>query len=132
MRQSKRLVVMIAFVLLSACTVVDSVAQVAAPLVPLAGETWCKSPATMTVTVFLNKSRAVIPRASVVLRGVGKPFQMELQTDANGQAKASVPCGYLDMFATAYDFAPNAKRIHIEKNQQFVAISLDASPQTEN
>ena len=131
MKQSKRIVVIIAFVLLSASTVLDIAAQVAVPVVPLAGETWCMSPATITVTVFLNKSSAVIPRAVVLLRGVGKPFQMELKTDGNGHVKASVPCGTLDLFATGYDFAPNAKRVDIEKNEQFVAISLDASPQTE-
>jgi hypothetical protein len=56
---------------------------------------------------------------------------MELRTDANGQAKASVPRGYLDIFATGLNFAPNAKRVQIEKHEQFMAISLDANPLTQ-
>jgi hypothetical protein len=62
-------------VFLLVLTSVDSTAQVAGPLTPPAGETPCNSPATVTVTVFLSKSSAVIPRAVVLLRAVvGKPF----------------------------------------------------------
>jgi hypothetical protein len=125
MRQSKRLVLLMVLVLLSTFAIAQ---QVSFPM-PLAGETLCHSPVTITVTVFLNKSSVVIPHAVVLLRPIlGKPSQSELRTDANGQAKASVPCGYLDMFATGFSFAPSAKRVQIEKNEQFVAISLDPSP----
>ena len=106
-----------------------SAAQVVSRPVPLDGDAACTSPATVTVTVFLKNSNAVIPYAVVLLRNVaGKRLQLELQTDANGRATASVPCGYLDVFATGYGFAPNAKRLMVEKDHQFLAISLEAFP----
>jgi hypothetical protein len=129
MRRLIRLASLIAFFLLTSFAAVTSAAQQVSLPVPISGEATCTSPATVTVTVFLNKSSAVIPKAYLLLRGVaGKSFQVELQTDADGRATASVPCGYVDIFATARNFAPNAKRVGVEKDRQFLAISLDASP----
>ena len=47
------------------------------------------------------------------------------------RATASVPCGYLDVFATGFGFAPDAKRLMVEKDHQFLAISLEAFPMIE-
>jgi hypothetical protein len=130
LKNSNRTILLIGFLaLLPALAAIGSAAQVATPRVPLAGKTVCESPAKVTVTVFLKRSRAVIPHAFVLLRAHGdRPFQLELETDSNGRATASVPCGYLDVFATALNFAPSAIRTEIEQDGQFVAISLDADP----
>jgi hypothetical protein len=133
MKNSNRTVLLIGFlVLLPALTAIGTAAQLASPRVPLADKHVCKSPVKVTVTVFLKHSSAVIPRAFVFLRGQGaKPFQLELEADSSGRATASVPCGYLDIFATAFNFAPGAIRTEIEQDGQFVAISLDADASTQ-
>ena len=95
----------------------------------------CKGSSTVTVTVFLDKSVAVIPNAFVLLRGgglgKGKPFQLELATNAEGRAIASVPCGYVDVFATATNFAPNAEKVLILEDKRSIAISLKLYPITQ-
>jgi len=94
----------------------------------------CKVSSTLTVTVS-DKSGAVIPNAFVLLiRGALSPTPQlsELRTDAKGRATASVGCGdYLDVFATANGFDANAKKVLIEEEKQFVAISLAIFPNTQ-
>ena len=53
-------------------------------------------------------------------------------TDAEGRATASVGCGgYVDVFATAAGWDSNAKKVLVENEKQFVAISLDVFPMTQ-
>ena len=82
-----------------------------------------------------DKSGAVIPNAFVLLiRGAlsPTPHLSELRTDAEGRATASVGCGgYVDVFATAVGWDSNAKKVLVENEKQFVAISLDVFPMTQ-
>jgi hypothetical protein len=94
----------------------------------------CKVSSTLTVTVS-DKSGAVIPNAFVLLiRSAlsSAPQLSELRTDAEGRATASVGCGgYVDVFATAAGWDSNAKKVLVENEKQFVAISLDVFPMTQ-
>jgi hypothetical protein len=105
---------------------------------PLPGEPTCKGSSVVTVKV-TDKSGAVIGDAFVLLRTDGpvsrEPIQLELRTHSAGKgtgtATATVPCGYLDVFATARGFAPYAKKFLIEQDAQDIVFFLEVHPLTE-
>lgn len=63
-------------------------------------------------------------RGDSLVASKGKLFQLELHTNAAGKATASVPCGYLDFFATAGGFSPIAEKLSIRKDSQEITIAL--------
>jgi hypothetical protein len=113
----------------------DSPTQIVSPL---PGESTCKGSSLVIVKV-TDKSGAVIADAFVLLRADGsvnqEPLQLELLTHSAGKltgtATTSVPCGYLDVFATARGFAPYAKKFLIQQNAQDIVFFLEVYPRTD-
>ncbi len=94
------------------------------------GSTDCPSPVSLTVTVTTEEG-AAIPNAFLFLRQdtAGEPrkvmaFELQLQTDEEGRASASVGCDYLDIFATAGGFSPAAEKVLITKDAHAFSIPL--------
>ena len=74
------------------------------------------SPLTITIT---DPIGAVIARAFVEIRSDSlerenpQAFHLEVRTDSNGEARASLPAGFYDVFAASTGFAPTAKKMQV-------------------
>jgi hypothetical protein len=110
--------------------------NVSAQQIPMPGEATCNVRGTVNVTV-TDLSGAVIPNAFVLFRadqgGISKdkPFLLELRTNSDGKAKASVPCGVVDFFVGAHEFTPHAARLVIAQDSSSASVRLDVYTTTE-
>ena len=75
---------------------------------------------TSAVTIKVtDELGAVIPKALVVLhadmleRGNPKPFNLELRTSSDGEAKAVLPSGFFDAFVASTGFAPQCEKLRM-------------------
>jgi hypothetical protein len=69
---------------------------------------------------------AVIPKAMVVLhadmleRGSPKPFNLELRTSSEGEAKADLPSGFFDAFVASTGFMPHCEKLRMRNGRPAV------------
>ena len=87
----------------------------------------CETMGTLRITV-TDHSGAVIPNAFVFIRadqlGNRKAFQLELHTNSVGNATASVPCGYVDVFIARDGFAPHAEKVLV-RDTSILSLALE-------
>jgi hypothetical protein len=97
--------------------------------------TSCKGSGAVIITI-TDSTGALIPNAFVLFRGDGlgnaksKDFLSERRTDSTGKQIVTVPCGLLDLFATADGFAPHAEKLVIERDATEVLVKLELYPIT--
>jgi hypothetical protein len=89
--------------------------------------------ATCNITVTItDQSGAVIQDAFVVLKAdrtrTTESFELEARTNAAGSVKTSLPCGLIDIFATANGFTPFAQKLTIGDETHTVSIPLKVYP----
>jgi hypothetical protein len=112
-----------AFVVLLAVLAVRVPAQmVSSPSKP--GEGTCAvSAVSVTVT---DPSGAVIQNALVLLHV--EPLRLvEVRTNSGGQATASLPCGYVDVFVAANGFTPHAEKLFARESTS-ITVALSVYP----
>jgi len=89
----------------------------AANAIPQALPTVQQSP-TVTVKV-TDEQGAVIAKTLVVLhadaleRDNPKPFNLDVRTSSNGEAKVILPSGFFDVFVASTGFAPHCEKLRV-------------------
>lgn len=93
-----------------------------------------KMTCNVVVTV-TDPSGAVIQGAFVILRadrtGTRESFESENRTNAAGSVKTSLPCGLIDVLATADGFIPSAQKLLIGDETHAVSIPLRVYPRSD-